>query len=236
MNNRSTGTTIVFAIAAVMLLLPFAASAAEETAAEKPKPAIELGAPFVDNAILQRQMPVPVWGWSKPGTKIRVEFAGQKKTATAGKDGKWTVKLDEMKASFDPREMIITESTGKKVVLTNILVGEVWMASGQSIMQMICSGGRSRSTSGKLKIAPVGKVSPIREFEVTSAMAQLHPIEKATGAWKNGRYADYSAIAFAFAHSLYSELNVPIGILNCSFSQTAIQAWTPRQGFATGED
>ena len=77
-----------------------------------------------------------------------------------------------------------------------------------------------------------GKVAPIREFEVTSVTSQLHPIKKATGAWKNGNYGDYSAIAFAFAHKLYKELNVPIGILNCSFSQTAIQAWVPREGFA----
>jgi len=131
MNNRSTGTTIVFAIAAAMLLLPFAASAAEETAAEKPKPAIELGAPFADNAILQRQMPVPVWGWSKPGTKVTVEFAGQKKTATAGKKGKWMLQLDPLKANAEPKEMVITESTGKTVALENVLVGEVWMASGQ---------------------------------------------------------------------------------------------------------
>ena len=113
MNNRSTGRTIVFAIAAAMLLLPFAASAAEETAAEKPKPAIELGAPFADNAILQRQMPVPVWGWSKPGTKVTVEFAGQKKTATASKDGKWMLQLDPLKANAEPQEMVITDSTGK---------------------------------------------------------------------------------------------------------------------------
>ena len=81
-------------------------------------------------------------------------------------------------------------------------------------------------------MAPVGdlKVAPIREFEVTSVVAMLHPIEKAAGAWKNGDYENYSAIAFAFAHKLYGELNVPIGILNCSFSQTAIQAWVPRVG------
>ena len=100
-----------------------------------PKLAIELGAPFRDNAVLQREMKVPVWGWSKPGTTVTVEFAGQKKSATAGKDGKWMVELDPLKASFEPAEMKITESTGKAVTLKNILVGEVWFASGQSNMQ-----------------------------------------------------------------------------------------------------
>ena len=73
--------------------------------AEQPAPAIQLGAPFRDNAVLQRDMPVAVWGWSKPGTKITVEFAGQKKTATARQDGKWMLNLDPMEASANGREL-----------------------------------------------------------------------------------------------------------------------------------
>ena len=83
MNPRPTRIVAIVAFTAAMLLSAFAVNAAEEAA--KPKPAIELGSPFVDNAILQREMKVPVWGWSKPGTKVTVEFAGQKKTATAGR-------------------------------------------------------------------------------------------------------------------------------------------------------
>jgi len=209
-------------------------SAAEKAAPDKSSPAIELGTPFADHAILQRQMPVPVWGWSKPGTRVTVAFAGQSKTAAAGKDGKWLLKLDPFQASATPREMVVTDSAGNKVTLKNILVGEVWMASGQSNMQWKVQ----KSSCNKLKVEAVGKgnVAPIREFEVTSVYSALHPIERATGAWKNGGCANYSAIAFAFAHRLYEELNVPIGILNCCFSQTAIQAWVPRVGFRDGKD
>ena len=96
---------------------------------------IELGAPFCENMVLQRGMEVPVWGWSEPGTEITVEFAGQKQTATAGVDHQWQVKLAPLTASFDPAQMVITESTGARAVIGNILVGEVWMASGQSNMQ-----------------------------------------------------------------------------------------------------
>jgi len=224
------------AITAVMTLSTLTAHAAAPAAqAETQRTlAIQLGAPFRDNAVLQREMKVPVWGWSKPGTKVTVEFAGQKKTAIAEKDGKWMVWLDPLKASFDPAEMVVTESTGKKVVLKNILVGEVWMASGQSNMQWMCT----KSTCSRLKVDPVGEknTNPIREFQVKSVAAQLHPIEKATGAWQDGGYGNYSAIAFAFAHKLYKELNVPIGILNCSWSSTQIEAWVPRQGWATAED
>jgi hypothetical protein len=198
-------------------------------------PAIELGAPFCDNAVLQREMRVPVWGWSKPGARITVEFAGQKKSAEAGADGKWMVWLDPLKASFEPRTMTFTSSIGnRQSSIGNILVGEVWMASGQSNMQWKVQ----KSSCNRLTVEAVGegKVAPIREFEVTSVFAMLHPIERASGAWKNGGYGDYSAIAFAFAHKLYGELKVPIGILNCSFSQTAIQAWVPRVGFRDGKD
>ena len=129
-----TRITSRFALVAALFFLAYSAHAAEVApgADSPPKLAIELGAPFCDNMVLQREMKVPVWGWSKPGVKITVEFVGQKKNTTADKDGKWMVKLDPLKASFDPAEMIITESTGKKVTLKNILVGEVWMASGQS--------------------------------------------------------------------------------------------------------
>ena len=204
------------------------------TSEPQPVAAIQLGAPFRDNAVLQRDMPVPVWGWSKPGTKITVEFAGQKKTASAGKDGKWMLKLDPMKAHATPRTMTVSSSTinHQPLTISNILVGEVWMASGQSNMQWKVG----KSTCSKLKVEAKGNVAPIREFEVTSVVAMLHPIEKADGAWKNGDYGNYSAIAFAFAHKLYDELGVPIGILNCSFSQTAIQAWVPRVGFKDAKD
>jgi len=223
-----TRITPRMALVATLLFLSQSAHVAE-TAAETdapPRPAIELGAPFCDNAVLQRDMRVPVWGWSKPGTNVTVEFAGQKETGKAGDGGKWMVWLEPLKASFDPAEMVITESTGKKVVLKNILVGEVWMASGQSNMQ----SKAGRSTAGKLGVG--GKPAPIREFEVKSVTAQLHPIEHATGEWKNGNYGEYSAIAFAFAEKLYRELNVPVGILHCSWSSTTIQTWIPREAWA----
>jgi len=231
-------TIIGLATAAALIFSSLSASAAAPAAeAEGPRAlAVQLGAPFHDHAILQRGMAVPVWGWSKPGTKVSVEFAGQKNSATAGKDGKWMVELKDLKASFEPAELVISEEGGKKETLTDLLVGEVWMASGQSNMQWMVAKSKCAQLAAELAAETEGKVAPIREFQVSSVTSQLHPIEKATGAWKDGNYNDYSAIAFAFAHKLYKELNVPIGILNCSFSQTAIQAWIPREGFATAED
>ena len=216
----------------LLLIASLPLTSAAQTPAETNPDAISLGAPFRDNAVLQREMPVPVWGWSQPGTQVTVKFAGQTKHATADNTGKWMLKLEPLTASFQPRVMEIQDDGGKRVTLDNLLVGEVWLASGQSNMQWKVA----KSSCNKLQVAPRDGVAPIREFEVTSVVAMLHPIEKAEGAWKDGDYGDYSAIAFAFAHKLYGELQVPIGILNCSFSQTAIQAWVPREGFRDAED
>jgi sialate O-acetylesterase len=228
MNHRRTHTAIL-AITAALLLSPFPSLAAQD----QPAPSIELGAPFRDNAILQRGMDVPVWGWSKPGTKVTVEFAGQKESAKAGADGKWMLKLQPLTASADPAEMVVREAANQ-VVLKNILVGEVWMASGQSNMQWLAAKCDVNQIVADLKAK--GESPPIREFQVAGAYSALHPIERATGTWADGDYGNQSAIAFAFAHKLYSELKVPIGILNCSWSQTAIESWIPRVGYATAED
>jgi sialate O-acetylesterase len=224
--------------AAALIVLSFSVHAADVApgAATPRQLAIELGAPFCDNMVLQRGMAVPVWGWSKPGTKVTVAFAGQKQAAIAGKDGKWVVELKDLEASLEPAEMVVAGSTAENVTLKNALVGEVWMASGQSNMQWKVGKSKCARLAHQLAAEIEGKVSPIREFQVTSVTSQLHPIKKATGSWKDGNYSDYSAIAFAFAHKLHKDLNVPIGILNCSFSQTAIQAWIPREGFATAKD
>ena len=229
----------IFFLAAMLLLLAPAAFAATEAPAEKPAPAIDLGAPFCDNAILQRQMPVPVWGWSKPGTKVTVSFKGQAKTASADKNGKWMVRLDPLTASADPAEMTVTDSAGHKVTLKNILVGEVWLASGQSNMEWIaskCNVGRVLQKQIAERVAAGKETEPvIREVQITNVWASIKPVTHAEAEWST-QTGDFSAIAYAFAYFLYRDLKVPIGILNCSFSSTSIEAWTPEQGFAGGTD
>ena len=201
--------------------------------------AIKLGAPFHDSAILQRSMKVPVWGWAEPGVKVTVKFAGQTKTATAGNDRKWEVILDELKANAKPQDLIISASSGKNEILKDILVGEVWLASGQSNMQWLankCDVGRVLIKQMQERVKEGKEEAPIiREASVTNYFSSLHPVKHAKVKWKQDGQ-QFSAIAYAFAYRLYTELKVPIGILNCSFSQTAIQAWTPREGFAAAKD
>ena len=216
-------------IAAAFLLSPFAASAAEDKPAAAP--AIELGSPFRDNAILQREKDVPVWGWSKPGTLVSVEFAGQKAGAKAGADGKWMLKLKPLTASAAPAEMIISDSDGKKVVLNNILVGEVWHASGQSNMEWFA--GKSNCSALAQDLAKAQEEVPIREFR-TDTVSALYPQKRVTSeqGWKSSREAGgFSALALSFAHTLHQELKVPVGILLTSHSNTRAETFAQREAF-----
>lgn len=197
------------------------------------RPLIELAAPFRDNAILQREKPLPVWGWCKPGTKVTVEFQGQTKSVTAGKDGSWRVRLDPLKACAEPAAMTILDGEGMKVALTNILVGEVWHVSGQSNMEWLAS--KSNCSGLSLEIAKAKEEVPIRELRIDTVSA-LYPQKRATSVdgWKSSRIAgNFSALSLAFAYELYKELKVPVGILSTAHSNTRIEAFTQRQAIET---
>ncbi|QDU26582.1 hypothetical protein ETAA8_16620 [Anatilimnocola aggregata] len=196
---------------------------------DNPAPAIELGAPFCDHAILQRDTHLPVWGWSKPGTSVTVEFAGQKETAKAGPDGRWLLKLKPLKGSAEPAELLVSNIEGAKVALKNILVGEVWHASGQSNMEWFAN--RSMCSALAQEISRAKDEVPIREFR-TDTVSALYPQQRVASEknWKTSRTAgDFSALALSFAYELHKELKVPVGILLTSHSNTRIEAFTARK-------
>jgi hypothetical protein len=195
-----------------------------------PPPAfIELGLPFRDHAILQRGTSLPVWGWSQPRTVVTVEFAGQKQSVHTAADGRWLVKLTPLDASAQPAEMTISEDGGGKVVLKDLLVGEVWHASGQSNMEWFA--GKSLCAALAEDLAKAQDEVPIRELR-SDTVSALYPQTKGTSeaGWKTSRKAgEFSALALAFAHELHRELKVPVGILLTSHSNTRIEAFTERR-------
>ena len=121
-NKQALVRIVVFSAILTSFHLP---TSADHVFADRRRPGIELGSPFVDYAILQRQMPVPVWGWSKPGAKITVEFAGQKKRGTADKKGKWTVTLDPLAASRKERQLKVT-SNAEAIAPPNQFPRAIW--------------------------------------------------------------------------------------------------------------
>ena len=198
--------------------------------------ALELAAPFADHMILQRGKKVPVWGFDQPGAKITIEFAGQSHAATADERGGWVLHLDPLDASTEGRVFKAANAAGKSLEIQDVLVGEVWHASGQSNMEWFANKSLVANLAREIATAPAEL--PIREFR-TDTVSALYPQKRATSeaGWKTSRDAsDFSALALAFAHTLQQELKVPVGILLTSHSNTRIEAFTERTAIEAHPD
>jgi sialate O-acetylesterase len=163
-------------------------------------------------------MPVPVCGKADPGAKVTVEFAGQKKTVKAHADGKWRVDLDALPASFEPREMTISCSNNPTIQCSDLLVGEVWICSGQSNMQF------GYGSVPEIK-ALVPTAKNLRTFHVKQTVS-LTEQETCEGKWVEQH--PESAVAFAFAYFLEEAADVPVGIFLSCWGSSSIEAWMPR--------
>jgi sialate O-acetylesterase len=180
-----------------------------------------LAAIFGDNMVLQRGIAVPVWGWAQPGEAITVTFRDQKKVATAAPCGKWMAKLDPMEAG-GPFEMTVAGPSGS-VTLKNVLVGEVWICSGQSNMEWSLSGAHNA------KEAIANSANPmLRHFGLQKASAPV-PLADCNGRWEEAdprTAGHFTAVGYFFGEKLQKELKVPIGLIHTSWGGTAIEAWT----------
>ncbi len=197
--------------------------------ARQPSRKLELAVPLTHNMILQRQTQAPVWGFDAPGSKITVEFAGQKKVAVADPLGDWMVKLDPLSPSRQERRLKVTNDRGESITLNGVLVGEVWFSSGQS--NMVWTAGRSMCSGIAREIASSQNDIPIREISIDTVSA-LYPQKTATSedGWKTHKSAgNFSALSLSFAWELYKELDMPIGILLSAHSNTRIEAFTQRK-------
>jgi sialate O-acetylesterase len=197
---------------------------------------LRLPAVFGDNMVLQQQMAVPVWGWATPKAKVAVKFSGQTKSATADKDGRWLVKLDKLKATFDPQ--ILTVESGETKVFTNILVGEVWLASGQSNMEKPIGKqpGQKPTFNAEQELA-AANFPNIRIFKVEKTLADRPQSELSK--FKPWQACDsnsldgisFSAAAYFFGREIHTNLNVPVGLVESSWGGTRIEPWAPPAGF-----
>lgn len=180
---------------------------------------VKLASPFTDHAILQREMLIPIWGTSDPNAEVRVEFGGQSKTTLADADGKWRVDLDPLPASTTPRRLSVSSPANQVVAsLDDVLVGEVWICSGQSNMQM------SVNSVPDIK-ALLPQAVNIRSFSVKNTVA-FQEQDRCEGEWTDA--PPKSAVAFAFANSLQTMADVPVGVILTSWGSSSIEAWMPR--------
>jgi sialate O-acetylesterase len=181
---------------------------------------------FTDHAVLQRDKAVPVWGQAEPGEAVTVTFRDQTVHATTGKDGRWIVYLDPLKPGL-PAELGVS---GKNMLkLQDIVVGEVWVCSGQSNMEFRVWGPKGdvyRVDNADEEVA-AAQFPLIRHFKIERAVA-AQPADTAQGAWtvcSPGTVGQFTAVGYFFARDLQQKLGVPIGLINATWGGTAIESW-----------
>jgi sialate O-acetylesterase len=187
---------------------------------------------FSDHMVLQRQLPIPVWGTATAGNEVSVEFAGKTTQAVAGADGKWQAVLAPLDASATGRELRVA-SGPDSAVLRDVLVGEVWFAGGQSNMQYTAGTMARRLPAGE---ALVGSANfPAIRFCRIQESAALKPREDLSKAqWDPctpQTAAGHSALALVFARRLHLELAVPVGVIDSSVGGTPIEPYIPEDAF-----
>jgi sialate O-acetylesterase len=187
---------------------------------------------FSDHVVLQREKAVPVWGWSQPGTKVMVSFAGQKVTATVASDGKWMVKLKKLSASAESRTLSVTNvTTHESAAVNDVLVGDVWLCSGQSNMEMgigVCNATNDIVTANFPQLRLLTVAHRIATAPVASVDCRWLPCSPQTVL--QGSWGGFSAAAFFFGRELYRELKIPIGLIHSSWGGTIAEAWASAEG------
>jgi len=181
---------------------------------------VRLPAIYSDHMVLQQGGAAPIWGWADPDEEITVSIAGQTKSAKTGADGKWTLKLDALR----PGETLTLTVQGKNtLVIQDVLVGEIWLCSGQSNMGMTVAGANhfdeEKAASGFPKL---------RMFKEGDGPA-TSPQEQGKGTWLVSgpeTVGGFSATAYFFGCEVHQKLGVPVGLINSSVGGTAIEAWT----------
>jgi sialate O-acetylesterase len=198
--------------------------------------ALKLAAIFGDNMVLQQQQRVPVWGWASPGAAVTVKFSGQIKSTHADDAGKWLVKLGKLKASAEPQTLVV--ESGETKTFTNILIGEVWLCSGQSNMEkpLGLQPGQKPVFNYQAELA-AADYPQIRLFKINPVLSAtpLNDLQKSSG-WLacHSNSLDgikFSAAAYFFGREIHTNLNVPVGLVESSWGGTKIEPWTPPVGF-----
>ena len=180
--------------------------------------------PVSGNMVLQRGQPVPVWGTCNPGGQVTVSFAGQTQQVTADASGQWTAYLDPLTASAQGRELVIA-SAGKQITLHNVVVGEVWLASGQSNMEekMKYLPHQSEVASYQDAALRIFTTERTRSFETeaNAVQGQWLPVAPA-------HTPEFSGIAYFFGKQLRAELELPVGVIVSAWGEHRFNfGWMP---------
>ena len=189
-----------------------------------------------DNMVLQRDKPVPVWGRATPGEEVTVRFAGEERRTKADLDGRWKVMLKPLKASATSQEMMV--SAGNVIRLKNILVGEVWLCSGQSNMEYAVArpaAGAAPATQTDAALAEEIKAAAYPNIRLFRVEKMIQPPDVVSNGWSEcsgDALAQFSAIGFFFAREIQRTLKVPVGVIQSAWGGSRIEPWTPAEAYA----
>jgi sialate O-acetylesterase len=194
--------------------------------------AITLPALVSDNMVLQRDVKLPVWGWSTPGAAITVQINRKNYKAVADATGKWMVKLDALKAG-GPYEMIL-EGDGSSITIKNILAGDVWLCSGQSNMVFDFNNARAKALYAADIAASAN--DQIRQILIPRTWSPTPAADFKTKGWQMAQpqvLNGWSVAAYFFARNLFEQYHVPIGLINTCYGGTRVEAWTSEEALKT---
>lgn len=188
---------------------------------------VKMPAFFNDNMLLQRNIPVNIWGWATPDENVTVSFANQKVSTIAGKDGKWLVKLNPLNLNKKAQALVIEGPN--KIVIKNVLVGDVWVCSGQSNMEMTVQ----ETINAKDEIA-TSENPFIRHMKVNNSISLYPKEELLCSKWDIAgpqNTSTFTAVGYYFAREIVKQTGVPVGLINTSWGGTRIEPWTPAEAF-----
>lgn len=193
---------------------------------------------FSDHMVLQRDAPIPIWGRTRAGSEISVSLAGETARTTANASGHWLVELPALPAG-GPHTLTVKAATERK--FSDVMIGEVWLCSGQSNMDFTVAPTDKRPFSGttnwKHEVA-AGDAPAIRMFTAEWTMREL-PQPDVEGTWRVASpetVPDFSAVAWFFGRDLHGELKVPVGLITCAFGASTAEAWISEERLASEPD
>lgn len=208
-----------------------------------PSNALELPELIGDNMMLQQQTQARLWGWAKGGNTVEVTTSWNNETyrTTADKkSGRWELQVSTPAASYDTHSIQFKEQGGNAVTVSNVLIGEVWFCSGQSNMEMPIGGFWNCPVEGANEtIAHANRYTRSIRCATIAKQDALEPQERVPGKWKECNTATisgFSACGYYFAQTLTEILDVPVGIINCSWGGSAVEGWLPKDTLLTYPD
>lgn len=193
---------------------------------------LKLARLFSDHVVLQRQKTIPVWGWASPNENVKVSLANQTQSAKADASGKWMVKFSAMEAG-GPHQLTVSAKSGN-LNINDILIGEVWLCSGQSNMEW-----RVAQANNYIEEKKDSDYPKIRHFFVEHEVTMTPQADLKTGEWKicsPETVGNFTAVGFFFARELYQKLNIPVGLLHSSWGGSQIEGWISKEAMLTDDE